>query len=177
MFGLFKKKTVVQKLENAGDLFLNGSGTWIVAIVKGGSPIYINNGAEGIFEVDRDGDEKLNGRVADFIFTGNGSSEEVHVFVALDDQDSYSTFMMGSINESRLEFICNDIYKTLSDRFSQGVFSRDKYKIKYEYVFRMYRRLGKVFMVNSSQTKAIIVTDDEFKSGNADKMKGIFFGD
>lgn len=176
MFNLFKKTVKAEKLRNLGDLFLRDSEVWIVAIVKGGTPIYVNKGTKQIFEVDRDGDEKLDGRVCNFIFSGNGSSEEVQVFVAFDDGDSYGTFMMGQANESRLGFVCNDIYKSLSAQFSKQVFSKPQYKTQYEYVFKMYRRDGRVFLVNSSQTKAMIITDDEFKHGKADPMKGLFFG-
>ena len=132
MFNLFKKTVKAEKLRNIGDLFLRNREVWIVAIVTGGHTIYVNKGNKQILEVDRDGDEKLDGRVCNFIFSGNGSSEKVQVFVAFDDGDSYGTFMMGQANESRLGFVCNDIYKSHSAQFSNQVFSKQQSKTQYE---------------------------------------------
>lgn len=147
----------------------------IMFIVKNGVVMYINNDADNLYELDKDGDIKLDGRIVNFIF--KSSNEVVEIFVAFDDQDSYSMFTMNMGRDERLNYVAQAIFQFMGQNNITNVFSPTaQYSSQYHYTFKLYKKNERYFMVNNSQSHAYLIGDNIYKSNNADEIKSEFWG-
>jgi hypothetical protein len=132
--------------------------------------MYINKDADHLYELDKDGDMKLDGRIVNFIF--KDSNEVVEIFVAFDDQDSYSMFTMNMGRDERLNYVAQAIFQFMGQNNITNVFSPTaQYSSQYHYTFKLYKKNEKHFMINNSQSHTYLISDNLYKSNNADEIK------
>ena len=146
----------------------------IMFIVKNGDVMYVNNDVDHLYELDEDGDMKLDGRIVNFIF--KNSNEVVEIFVAFDDQDSYSMFTMNLGRDERLNNVAQAIFQFMGKNYINNVFSANaQYSSQYHYTFKLYKKNEKHFMVNNSQSHAYLIGNNIYKSNTADEIKSEFW--
>ncbi|MEZ9538455.1 hypothetical protein AB4160_09655 [Shewanella sp. 10N.286.51.B8] len=162
------------KLTSSGRMRLTEAEVDIMFIVKNGSVLYVNNDADSLYQVDNDGDLKLDGRVVNFIF--RDSNEIIEVFVAFDEQDSYSMFTMNMGRDDRLNYVAQAIFQFMGEKNIENVFSLEgHYASQYHYAFKLYKKDDKHFMVNNSQSQAYLISGGIFKSEDVDAIKSEFW--
>lgn len=148
----------------------------ILFIVNDNNVIYVNEEADHLFETDKDGDEKLDGRVVNFVFSGQSTGSVIEVFVAFDDSDSYTMFTLQAGMVERLNFVAQAIFKYFAENGIQEVFSPiEQYATQYVYTFKLYRKNEKFFMVNNSQTQAYLIDGSIILRDDVDEIKRIFW--
>lgn len=178
LFDFFiKKKNSVgnQKVNFDKRMRLQEAEVDIMFIVKNGSVMYVNDYADSLYLEDKDGDLKLDGRVVNFTFKASG--EVIEIFVAFDDQDSYTMFTMGMGRDERLNYVAQSIFNFMMKNNITNVFSATaRYSSQYMYTFKLYKKGNEHFMVNNGQTQAYIISENEFKNKNVDALKNQFFG-
>ncbi|MEZ9576236.1 MULTISPECIES: hypothetical protein [unclassified Vibrio] len=159
-----------------GGMRLDEAEVDILFIVNDGAVIYINDEAGHLFEIDKDGDEKLEGRVVNFVFSGQSTGTVIEVFVAFDDSDSYTMFTLQTGTVERLNYVAQAIFKYFAENGIQDVFSPiEQYATQYVYTFKLYRKSEKYFMVNNSQTQAYLIDGPTILRDDADEIKRIFW--
>lgn len=150
----------------------------ILFIVSNGDVIYINDETEHLFSIDKDNDEKLDGRVVNFVFSGQYDHEVIEFFVSFDDADSYTMFTLQTGMKERLNYVAQAIFKYFSESNTQSVFSPiENYSTQYIYTFKLYRKNNKYFMVNNTQTQAYLIDEFGIKRDDVDEIKEIFWND
>jgi tetratricopeptide (TPR) repeat protein len=163
-----------QKVDYDGRMRLVEAEVDIMFIVKNNKTMYINNSADQLYTLDKDRDMKLDGRVVNFIF--KDSEEVIEIFVAFDEQDSYSMFTMNMGRDERLNYVAQAIFKFMGQNNITNVFSSAaNYSSQYHYTFKLYKKNEKHFMVNNSQSHAYLIADNIYKSDNADEIKSEFW--
>jgi tetratricopeptide (TPR) repeat protein len=161
-------------LNSLGRMHLSDAEVDIMFVVKNDDVLYVNNLADSLYEVDKDGDLKLDGRVVNFIF--RDGHETIQVFVAFDDQDSYSMFTMNIGRDDRLNYVAQAIFQFIGENNIENVFSLEgRYSSQYHYAFKLYKKGDKHFMVNNSQSQAYLISGDTFKSEDVDAIKSEFW--
>ncbi|EOB3674071.1 hypothetical protein ACHELX_000879 [Vibrio vulnificus] len=161
-------------LNNFGRMHLSDAEVDIMFIVKNGDVLYINNQADSLYEVDKDGDLKLDGRIVNFIF--RDGLETIQIFVAFDEQDSYSMFTMNMGRDDRLNYVAQAIFQFMGKNSIEGVFTREgRYSSQYHYTFKLYTKDDKHFMVNNGQSQAYLISGKTFKSEDVDAIKSEFW--
>ena len=145
--------------------------------MRNNNVIYINDGVDHLFAIDNDNDEKLNGKVVNFVFSGQSGHNAIEIFVAFNDSDSYTMFTLKTGMVERLNYVAQAIFKYFSDANIQTVFSPiERYSTQYIYTFKLYRRNKKYFMVNNTQTQAYLIDQSGIKRNDVDEIKNIFWG-
>jgi len=131
----------------------------VLSIVRNDDIIYLNNTANHLFFAkDKDGDQKLDGRVVRFVFSGQLKNEITEFFVALDETDSYTLFTMQMGIEVRLNYIVQALFNRFVNDRSYKVFAEfENYSTQYFYTFRTYKKDDVYFMINNSQTQAYLI--------------------
>ncbi|ASM54519.1 hypothetical protein PNIG_a2509 [Pseudoalteromonas nigrifaciens] len=164
-----------QQIDYDGGMRLIEAEVDIMFIVKNGEVMYVNNETPHLYEIDKDGDMKLDGRVVNFIF--KDSNEVIEIFVAFDDQDSYSMFTMNMGRDERLNYVAQAIFQFMGQNNITNVFSATAtYSSQYHYPFKLYKKNDKHFMVNNSQSQAYLISENIYKNNNADDIKSEFWG-
>jgi len=64
----------------------------VMAVVKNNQIVFINTGADHLFELDKDGDKKLHGRAVNISLNGQSNNDVIEFFVDFDDSDSFNVF-------------------------------------------------------------------------------------
>lgn len=148
----------------------------VLSIVCNNKVLYLNSEANYLFTKDKDGDEKLDGRVVNFIFSGQSEGTNIEIFVAFDDFDSYTMFTLKTGIMERLNYVSQAILKYFSENGVKNVFSvTESYSTQYVYTFKAYRKNGKYFMVNNAQTQAYLIDKSSVMRENIDEIKNIFW--
>ena len=148
----------------------------ILFIVNNNNVVYANEEADHLFETDKDGDERLDGRVVNFVFSGQSTGSVIEVFVAFNDSDSYTMFTLRTGTVERLNFVAQAIFKHFAKNDMQDVFSSiEQYATQYIYTFKLYRKNKRFFMVNNSQTQAYLIDSSTILRDDVDKIKRIFW--
>ncbi|MBL7005290.1 MAG: hypothetical protein ISR69_14825 [Gammaproteobacteria bacterium] len=125
----------------------------IMFISKGNNIEYINKQSNHLFD-----GHKLDGRVAKITYTSQIDHSDVDVFVAFDDQDSYTMFTMQVGIEQRLNYVINAVYQEIvMDYLSPA----SGYDTKYEYTYKLFKEDYGFLMVNASATKAYQVNESK----------------
>lgn len=164
-----------QKIDYDGGMRLIEAEVDIMFIVKNGEVMYVNNETPHLYEIDKDGDMKLDGRVVNFIF--KDSNEVIEIFVAFDDQDSYSMFTMNMGRDERLNYVAQAIFQFMGQNNITNVFSATAtYSSQYHYTFKLYKKNDKHFMINNNQSQAYLISENIYKNNNADDIKSEFWG-
>ncbi len=146
----------------SGRMHLKDAEVDIMFIVKNKRVIYINNKADSLFNIDDDGDLKLDGRVVNFKFSA--IDDKIEVFVAFDDADSYSMFTMGVGIDDRLNYVAKEIFMFMIKNKITTVFSfTENYSSQYQYAFKLYKRNKVSYMINNSKTQAYLIKDGYFR--------------
>lgn len=177
MFGWFgKKKGTESTLNSIGGMRLEDAEVDILFIVKNNAVTYINNASGHLFATDDDGDESLNGRVVNFVFTGSSGSGTVEVFVAFDEDDAYTMFTMRAGMQERLDFVARSIFQNFAKSNVGDTFSfTDNYSTQYLYTFKLFHKNNKYFMVNNAQTQGYLIDKNGIRRENVDKLKEQFW--
>ena len=148
----------------------------ILFVVNNNTVIYINEETDHLFETDEDGDEKLDGRVVNFVFSGQSTGTVIEVFVAFDDSDSYTMFTLQAGTVERLNYVAQAIFKYFAENGVQDVFSPvEQYATQYVYTFKLYRKNERFFMANNSQTQAYLIDGSTILRYDVDEIKSIFW--
>lgn len=148
-----------QKVSSVDDgMRLEDAEVDIMAIVKNNRVIYVNTEADHLFELDKDGDKKLDGRVVNISLTGQKDGDVIEFFIAFDDSDSYSMFTLNARRDERLNYVANEIFKVFSNNNKFNLFTDSEgYFSQYEYTFKLYQKGSHNFLINSSQTSAYLI--------------------
>jgi len=124
----------------------------IMFITQGSDVEYIHERADIFF-----GDEgRFDGRIVKLIYTGQTTSRELSVFVAFDDEESWTLFTMKIGLELRLNYVLNSVHKHLAMDSSPPMLSpMEGYDTQYEYTYKLFKEVEYGYlMVNSMGTKA-----------------------
>lgn len=149
----------------------------ILFIVRGNTVIYINDEADHLFTTDKDGNKKLDGRVVNFVFTGQSDGIVIEVFVAFDDSDSYTMFTLQAGTMERLNYVAQAIFEYFAEIGIQNVFSAiEQYATQYIYTFKLYQKNAKYFMINNSRTEAYQIDESKILRDDVDEIISIFWG-
>lgn len=180
MFGMFKKqqKYASQQASLKGSLRLEEAEVDILFIVQNNNVIFISEDTDHLFITDEDGDEFMEGRVVNFVFSGHSDHSVIEIFVAFDESDSYTMFTLQAGMTARLNFVAKAIFKYFAEAGIKNVFSpAERYSTQYIYTFKLYRKNERHFMVNNAQTQSYLIDKSGIKRGDADEIKRIFWGD
>ena len=148
----------------------------ILAIVSNDNIVYFNHFSNNLFKVDKDGDEKLDGRVVNIVFNDQSGANKIEVFVAFDESDSYMMFTANQGMMERLNFVTQAVYKYCVSNLQNLFTSPSGYSTQFIYAFRTYRVKNKYFLVNNSQTQGYIIDENKILRGSGDEMKRLFWG-
>jgi hypothetical protein len=181
-FDFLKSKTeeTVQYLDINGGMRLNKAEVDIMFIINNNQVIYVNNQADNLFVLDKDGDQKLEGRIVKFHFT-NKLNESLDIFVAFDEQDSYTMFTLQGGIQERLNYVANAIFEYFyKENILHEFIMTEPIQVQFEYAFKLYKRKNDSFMVNNGQTQAYVVNKDSIlssgKNGDSvDSLKELFW--
>jgi hypothetical protein len=150
-------------------------GVEIMFVAKDNMLIYTKKACDHLFTLDKDGDQKLDGRVVSIIFRGQSDKSVIEVFVAFSDEESYGLFSMQLGLQERLVSISQSVFLQLISH--ENLFSRtDTYATQFVYTFKMYKKGSRFFMVNNQQTAAYLVHESGINRVGANKIKGEFWG-
>lgn len=159
-----------------GGMRLDEAEVDILFIANDNDVIYINEEADHLFTTDKDGDEKLVGRVVNFVFSGQSTGSVIEVFVAFDDSDSYTMFTLQVGMVERLNFVAQAIFNYFAENGIQGVLSPiEQYATQYVYAFKLYRKKERFFMVNNSQTQSYLIDSSTILRNGVDEIKSNFW--
>lgn len=168
----------VEALEADGGMRLEEAEVDILAIARNNKVIYLNSEADHLFSIDQDGDEKLDGRVVNFVFSGQFEGEKIELFVAFDDSDSYTMFTLQSGMMERLNYVTQAIFKYFAESGVNNIFSMaERYSTQYIYTFKAYRKNGKYFLVNNAQTQAYLIDNICVMRDDVDEIKNTFWNE
>lgn len=164
-----------------GGMRLEDAEVDIMAIVKNNRVFYVNTEADHLFELDKDGDMKLDGRVVNISLKGQSDDDLIEFFVAFDDQDSYAMFTLNAGRDERLNYVANAIFKEFSTNNKFNLFTDSEgYFSQYEYTFKLYQKGSQNFLINNSQTSAYLIDTYGIKRAEdfeeVDKIKSAFWG-
>jgi hypothetical protein len=150
-------------------------GAEVMFVAKENFLIYTKKECDGIFEIDRDGDQKLSGRVACLVYRGQSNKSVIEVFVAFSEEESYGLFTMQLGIQERLAHLSKVAFQLLGHH--KNLFSNtDTYSTQFVYTFKLYKKGDKFFMVNNQQTAAYLVDETGIQRGSSDKIKRKFWG-
>jgi hypothetical protein len=148
----------------------------ILFIVDNNTVIYANEEANRLFTTDNDGNEKLNGRVVNFVFSGRSSKSVIEVFIAFDHSDSYIMFTLQAGMIERLNYVAQALFKYFAENSIRGIFSpTETYDTQYIYTFKLYKKNEKFFMINNSQTQAYLIDGSIILRDDVNEIKSIFW--
>lgn len=163
-FDLFKKKkntggtASMPSFSYSGGMRLNEAEVDVMFIIKGNIPLYINDQSSHLFSLDKDGDRKLNGRVVHYIFKPQRGGDKIEMFVAFDEDDSYTMFTLRANLEDRLNYVTQAIFSFFESNRLTGVFEPGvPYATQYQYTFKLYQKNDRYFMINNSRSQAFLV--------------------
>ena len=165
----------------SGGMRLHEAGVDILFMVKNDNVIYKNSESDHLFTEYSDGIEILDGRVVNFVFTGQSDNAEIEVFVAFDESDSDTMFTLQFGMNERLNYVAQSIFTHFSENGIENVFSPiDHYATQYIYTFKLYRKndpsfMVQYFMVNNSQTEGYLIDDFGIERDDIDELKNIFW--
>jgi hypothetical protein len=170
----FRKKDRT-KIESIPGVLPSIDGAEIMFVAKNEILVYTKRDCDHLFSLDKDGDQKLDGRVVSIIFRGQSEKSVIEVFVAFSDEESYGLFSMQIGLKERLASISQSVFRELGSHHT--LFNpTDTYATQFVYTFKMYKKSDRFFMVNNQQTAAYLVNESEIKRGGADKIKSEFWG-
>lgn len=174
---LKQSNTVEEIQEISGGMRLEEAEVDILAIVRNNKVIYLNSEEDHLFVRDKDGDEKLDGIVVNFVFSGRSDNNKIELFVAFNESDSHTMFALQAGVNERLDYVSNSIFEYFSENKIENVFSQEEcYSTQYIYTFKVYRSDDHLFMVNSSQTNGYLINKYEIQRDNVDDLKNKFWG-
>jgi hypothetical protein len=163
-----------------GGMRLDDAEVDIMAIVKNNQVIYVNHSADHLFELDKGGDKKLDGRIVKISLKGQSNEDLIEFFVAFDDSDSYTMFTLNTGRDERLNYVSSSIFKVFSESRRFNLFTDSEgYFSQYEYTFKLYQKGNQLFLLNSGQTQAYLIDTYGIKRaegyGEVDEVKSIFW--
>lgn len=147
----------------------------IMFIVKDKQVLYFNKYADVLFQKDKDGDLKLDGRVVKIVYKGLFS--KIEVFVAFDDTESYTMFTAGLGRDERLHYVASEIITFLSkNRYDKRLNIKISPFFTCYSAYKLYKRNDRYYMVNNGRNDAYIISAVSYKnSSNVDSMINEFF--
>lgn len=147
----------------------------IMFIVKDKQVLYFNKYADVLFQKDKDGDLKLDGRVVKIVYKGLFS--KIEVFVAFDDTESYTMFTAGLGRDERLHYVASEIITFLSkNRYDKRLNIKISPFFTCYSAYKLYKRNDRYYMVDNGRNDAYIISAVSYKnSSNVDSMINEFF--
>ena len=119
----------------------------ILSIVRNNNIVYVDNKTDHLF-LNKDGYQKLDGRVVRCVFNGQFKNEITEFFVALDEVDAYTLFTMQIGIEIRLDYITKYIFNHF--KMDKDIFAiPEEYATECFYSFRTYKKNETYFMINN----------------------------
>jgi hypothetical protein len=174
--GLLHNNSRAEILITNKGMRLEEAGVDILSIVCNNEVVYLNPDVDHLFITDNDGDEKMDGRVVNVVFSGQTDGDDVEVFVVFDDSDSYTMFTLQAGMMERLNFVAQAILKYFSEVGIKNVFSdTERYTTQYFYTFKAYRKNEKYFLVNNAQTQAYLIDNSRIMRDDVAEIKNIFW--
>lgn len=158
-----------------GGMRLQEAGVDILFIVNDNNVIYVNEEADHLFVIDDDVVDKLDGRVVNFVFSGQSTGSVIEVFVAFDEYESYTMFTLGAGTAERLNFVAQAIFKYFAENGIEVFSPIEQYAGQFVYTFHLYRKNEKFFMVNNSQTQAYLIDGSIILRDDVDEIMRIFW--
>lgn len=180
MFGFYKKKkdavkAVINPMHGKGMKLVEAE-VDILCIVRDNSVIYTNEKCDNLFLIDKDGDKKLDGKVVNYKFTSLSDNSTIEVFVAFDDSDSYTLFVLQIGNEDRLNYVSQAIFNYFMEKGVQNLFVLgDKYNAQYIYSFNAYKKNDQYLFVNTARAQGYLIGKKSIVRENVDEMKRAFW--
>ena len=172
-FGKYKGQ---KKIFPKGGLILKQAGVEILFVVCNNTVFYTNENTDHLFLTDKDGDRKLNGKIVNFVFSGQLTGDVVEVFVAFKDPETHTVFSIKSVLVDRLNFVAKSIFECFMGGPVKNVFSpAEQYGAKFIYAFNLYVKNDKYFMVNGDQTQGYLIVESAVLRNSVDEMKRIFW--
>lgn len=176
-FDLFKRKdkavsrTSTPDFSYSGGMRLDQAEVDVMFILKGNKTLYINEQSSHLFSLDKDGDRKLNGRIVHYIFSPQRGGDKVEIFIAFDEDDSYTMFTLRANLEERLNFVTQAVFSFFENHKITGVFEPGiPYATQYQYTFKLYEKDNRYFMLNNSRSQAFLVDSSGILRDDVDSI-------
>ncbi len=158
----------------SGRMHLAEVGVDIMFIVKNDHVMYINNDADELYQLNKDGHMNLDGRVVIFVY--ESAAETIEIFVAFDQKDSFTMFTMNKGRDEKLNYVSQTILQFTSQNNINNVFSpTERYSSQYHYTFKLYKKNKTHFMVNNRLSQAYLIARDLYKSDDVDSITSEFW--
>lgn len=135
----------------------------ILAISRNSQLIYFNENPENLFiDVEDKNDipshQKLDGRVVNFMYTGEKSGSVIEIFIAFPSEESFALFTLQHNRDNRFFAISNVLFPYLAKKYNQRIFSFfENYSTHYIYTFHCYQLEHQLFLINNMQTRAYLI--------------------
>lgn len=176
-FDIFKRKDKADSRTNTlsfsytGGIRLEQAEVDVMFILKGNKILYINEQSSHLFSIDKDGNRKLNGRIVHYIFFPLRGGDKIEMFIAFDEDDSFTMFTLRYNLEDRLNFITQEVLSFFEKNKITGVFeSGVPYSTQYKYTFKLYEKYNRYFMLNNSRTQAFLVDSSGILRDDVDSI-------
>ena len=146
----------------------------ILAIVSNNKVMYINQDSNHLYKIDKDGDYKLLGKVANIILIDQMTDARLETFVAFDEEEAYTLFTMKMGMEDRFNYLIQYIHAYYVKNIPNLLNPLANYATQYSYSFRVYKKNGHLCLLNNSE-QGIVITEDTIFRGTGDQMREIFW--
>lgn len=144
-------------------------GADILSIVKNDTVLYLNQDVSHLYRSDKDGDEKLDGRVVNVVFLDQSSSDQIEIFVIFDEADSYAMFTAGVGRDERLSQVCEVLFRFFAENHPEIVFrATGNYATQFHYTFKSYKKGQRFYLINGGRTQAYLIEPKRIRRDDVD---------
>ena len=128
-------------------------------LAEGANVKYVSMYVDSLFDVN----QKFDGRVVKFSYTGQDSNHELTVFIAFDESEAWSLFTMRTGLTERLEYVDKAVFKVLLERTSPARINLgETYDSNFEYTYKLFKEEEYGYlMVNAGGTIAYQINMDK----------------
>ena len=128
-------------------------------LAEGANVKYVSMYVDSLFDVN----QKFDGRVVKFSYTGQDSNHELTVFIAFDESEAWSLFTMRTGLTERLEYVDKAVFKVLLERTSPARINLgETYDSNFEYTYKLFKEEEYGYlMVNAGGTIAYQINVDK----------------
>ena len=140
-------------------------------LCEGANVKFVSMYVESLF----DADQRFNGRVVKFSYTGENSNHELTAFIAFDESEAWSLFTARMGLTERLDYVDKAVFEVLRSRDSPARINLNEiYNSNFEYTYRLFKEENYGYlMVNAGGTiayqlnldKNLIKSPDVWKPG------------
>lgn len=167
LFDLFikKAKPVPTNIDKSIDMYLREAEVDVIAIVKNNHVMYINEHHDRLFRNSKRG--KFDGRVVKFNFMGIEDNSNIVVFVAFDDQDSYTMFTLNMGRDERFNYVSQALILYFNEiGIASSIFAPNtQYATQQEYAYKLFKEDYGYYMINNGGNKIYKIDWDGVTEG------------